>query len=1466
MVSTEQDAGKPVEGEGKPTTAIIPPPPPPPSRAKKETTKAEEATEVKPPVTEEGKPSGTKTVKTVKTETQEQKAPAAGVSKRGRPKAELTEEEKAEKAEERKTARREYMKGERTLPKVLGKLDKANEEIKPEDVESEADLINQSREKQGDKRDAINDLLDLEAKHRGTELGKRIKEVLNDTSRISKKELDDITKGRKVKAQERASKSNAGNVEAEAPNEGFKKDTNASQALKRIIDTGTPFQAFLAKRLLPFVMNTKFIVVEEGESLPEQLERHKEAWGEDENRSRGVYIENRATGEKTIYVRGSSGGEYQGINPTVVAHEVLHAALQQKLSLAKLAFDRGFSGDAKLTRAYTDLVKVMGNAEAEYNRLESEGKLPEGIADLKTKSEAFSNPHEFISYGMTDPAFQKFLMGAEGMKEKGEFVGEKLIQPLSSLYNKFVNTMRELLGITPDKFNALSDLIAVTDKVLSSRLTPDMQMVAKSERKLASEAAKGKEEVALEAKKASKKITAAQRKIQKSKDAQETVDGIDSLIRMRDPRVFLDTLKAIWSGLNVKKLQALLPAIQTDVIAEWGKNLGINHMDRTTRLLDDMHSMRSKMLGGAANVVEKWLEINTGMYGKYIKGKRNEVIDLSAVMHYSTDKGIDPSSNTKDPVLNKMWNGLSDTAKEVFVEVRDFYKSNYDLYRTLLNERIANLSIPGDLNNPDTPKGQLMVEIKKMYEAGKKLAPYFPLMRYGDYWLRVGSGKKKEFYMFESVVDRELFMRKRVRQLNAEGDARTLDQMKGDEDIETGNDLTALRNKSIDNNSAPLLKEIFELIGDSLENVEAEKLKDQIYQLYLQTMPEQSFRRQFIHRKGTAGFSGDALRNFVTSSTNMASQLARLKYSQPLMLAIDSAKESLKGNPEKDKLAMLVDELGERVKLDVAPPPIDSMARGAANIANKSAFLYFMTSVKTAVVQAASLPVMGLPVLLSRHSAPSVFLEMGKMMTVFNDVGVRDKDGKFSMPTLLNSRRVQLNAEEQRAGEAMMDRGISEVTMAYDLMDRRSTPTAKYSGAWRTATNMMGALFHHVERLNREVMFMTSFRLSRKEGLSFDDAVEQAVKDTHDSLGNFKESNRGRIMRGPLGRTLLQFKSYPTFVTTYFTRNAYRMMAGMDSAAKKEAAMQFFGSLFMSGLVAGYVGIPGASAAMGAAQGIINQMRDEDDDDPLEERDLQTWFRNVYVPSMFGEAQIGGHKISELLDAGVLDTLTGYNMSNSLSMNNMWFPDQKEQATEVATAQQYALSMAGPFASLMLNQIPSAIDSFKQGKTLQGIEKLLPAVLRAPVTAYRYSQEGVRTGTGAVIKEPEEFTRAQLIAQGLGARTTGLASQQEALFKANAIKAKVIQNKGELITRLDREAELGSNEAVDDAIEKILKFNYRNPTNAINTDNLPDMLQKRLEKRLASDRGFPIDEKFYPALAELLDVPIERLEREAAKE
>ena len=469
------------------------------------------------------------------------------------------------------------------------------------------------------------------------------------------------------------------------------------------------------------------------------------------------------------------------------------------------------------------------------------------------------------------------------------------------------------------------------------------------------------------------------------------------------------------------------------------------------------------------------------------------------------------------------------------------------------------------------------------------------------------------------------------------------------------------------------------------------------------------------------------------------------------------------------------------------------------------------------------------------------------------------------MPTMTTSKRVKANPEEKLAIEAMVERGISEVTMTYDLMDRKATPSENYTGAWNKTTRAMGALFHHAERLNREVMFMTSFRLSRKAGVPIDEAIEQAVSDTYTALGNFTAQERPRIMRSPVGRTLLQFKMFPAFVTTYYARNFYRMFANEDPKVKKEAATMFFGSLAMSGLLAGYVGIPGIDMAMGVVQGVINAMRSDDDDDELEKRDLSLWFRTVFMHNFFGDIKIGGKNLGDIVDEGLLNYLTGTDIAGSMSMNNIWFQDIKEQKTMQSTMQDYALGMMGPTAGFFFKQFPAAIDNWSQGKYMQGFEKILPSLFRNPVTAYRYSQEGAKSASGLPIKEPEEFTKGQLIAQALGFRTTGLAQVQEVNFKAEALRQQVLQKRAEVISRADLEATRGDDEALDKAIDAIVKFNSKNPTEAIKAKQLSKSLLDRAKARQASDRGFRVEKKLYPYLQDLLEPSRQQLERESAK-
>ena len=1273
---------------------------------------------------------------------------------------------------------------------------------------------------------------------------------------ITAKEKADIGQGIKIE-DERASRSDIHYTDksSDKVNNGFRRAKTGSQAIREIIKTGNAVQRFFARRIQNYLKGVKFVVIEKGDVLPAQLTSAKNAphW----ERAKGLYIENLVTGTRTVYVRGSSFGADQGVNNTTVLHELLHAALNRKLDMALDAIHGNHSLNSPLVKAYVDLVKVMDNAGRHFNDLARQGKLPAKIAALAGHGGIFSDPKEFVAYGLTDEDMQEFLHGAMGFEEE------------TSYFTQFVNAVRRFFGMDEDSINALSDLIVISDKLLTAKKTPKMRAQAKQQaadiiaKKKANMTATD-EKVSAAAKNKAAKVSATEKKIAISDRAQDIVENMGILGMLRDPQLFFDTFGrngSAWTALNTTKLKAILPALQTSVVVEWAHNLGINHMKQTERLMQDMSSMRAKSMVTASEIVTDWAKLSGGIFGK-LRGKKNELRDISNVMHAATDKGIDPDTNINDKELNTRWNKLSEPAKEIYRKVRNFYESNYNLYRALLDTRIGNLNID------DKDRDKIMAEIKKMYELGKRITPYFPLMRYGQYWVGVGQHKGRQFHMFESEIDRENFIKAEVRRLNKEGDTRTLEEMLKDEQITSGNDLKGLREKSVTAESSALLKKIFTLVDDSkgdLGNaIQAEALKDQIYQLYLTTMPEQNFRKQFVHRKGTAGFSGDALRNFINSSLNMANQMSRLKYAPQLLGEIDMAKESLKGNPEAAKLGMFIDELGERVKMEVNPKIESPFANNVANVANKYAFLYYMTSVKTALVQLASLPVFGAPVLFARHNPGDVVREMAKSLNIFNELGVL-KDGKFTMPTMTTSKRVKANPEEKLAIEAMVERGISEVTMTYDLMDRKATPSENYTGAWNKTTRAMGALFHHAERLNREVMFMTSFRLSRKAGVPIDEAIEQAVSDTYTALGNFTAQERPRIMRSPVGRTLLQFKMFPAFVTTYYARNFYRMFANEDPKVKKEAATMFFGSLAMSGLLAGYVGIPGIDMAMGVVQGVINAMRSDDDDDELEKRDLSLWFRTVFMHNFFGDIKIGGKNLGDIVDEGLLNYLTGTDIAGSMSMNNIWFQDIKEQKTMQSTMQDYALGMMGPTAGFFFKQFPAAIDNWSQGKYMQGFEKILPSLFRNPVTAYRYSQEGAKSASGLPIKEPEEFTKGQLIAQALGFRTTGLAQVQEVNFKVEALRQQVLQKKAEVISRADLEATRGDDEALDKAIDAIVKFNSKNPTEAIKAKQLSKSLLDRAKARQASDHGFRVEKKLYPYLQDLFEPSRQQLERESAK-
>lgn len=953
-------------------------------------------------------------------------------------------------------------------------------------------------------------------------------------------------------------------------------------------------------------------------------------------------------------------------------------------------------------------------------------------------------------------------------------------------------------------------------------------------------------------------------------------------------------LQASWDTLTSKGIYNLLPALTTSQITDWVGNR-IPHLTQVTRYVEKMSVMRSKMLASIADTVSPWADL--------AKKSISQAKLLSRVMHYATLSEVDPSTynnlqealakdsqllalrkkmsaasnpreraaykgqiTTREGKLTtayKLWNDLGPEGQSIFNKVRDHYRTTFNLHRAILDERIQKSSVPGSIDDASTPKGRLMAAIRQTYEDAKQIGVYFPLMRYGNYWMSFGSGVNKEFYMFESETQRNLFLNKRIRELQKAGDTRTKNEILESGEFDAGNDLTKLRNMTAE--ASEMLQGIFKIIDtQGVDN--KEELKDAVYQMYLMTMPEQSFRKQFIHRKGTTGFSGDALRNFVRSGYASAGQLSRLKFGPDITNELDAAHASLEGMPPADKvkLGLFLNEIGMRVGEELAPDIEDQTLNRIANGVNQAAFLWRLTSPKSAFANMTAIPIFGLPVLASHYGELKAAAALAKYYNVFNHTTFVNPDGEYTPLSVGMSNHVQSNPVLAAAFEEAAERGITEITRTYDLVAMARTPSTTHQSALsrgvRAGINLAGILFHHSERLNREVMFMTSFELAYNkavgEGLSggvngaaFNRAIDEAVKNTYDSMFNYTKYNRPRIMRKPTARVIFQFKLFPQQVTAYLIRNFVTMLKGskLNPRARREATTQLVGTLMMTGLFAGIVGLPLYSTIIGVIQGLRDAFRDKDDPIPIEERDLNLWFRMKWLPEHFGEA-------AKYFEKGPISVATNIDIGSSTSLNNLWFRDSKYDASTANEFNDFLINAAGPGASLVQDGL-KAYDDFRTGHFNEGVEKLLPAFAKGLYTQYVWGQEGIKVkGSQADILDKYEINKVERFWKAFGFNPTELTRIQEANYPAMELVQKAKDERKKIMNRLDLELSRGDDVAFEKALEDAVRFSLANPQKDLRIDGqtIAKSAIARAKLRAMADHGLIVPASLMPQLYDLV--------------
>ena len=1193
--------------------------------------------------------------------------------------------------------------------------------------------------------------------------------------------------------------------------------TTSSQTLSHIIKTGTEFQKRLARRLRSTVRNVKMVVVEKGQELPASVAAVKAKW----DRCLALYN----TEEKVVYTKGESYGRTNGLNAVVQLHELFHGATSQKIRTALAYMKMGRHLDSQMVKAVEGLQKIMDLARAELNKQIANGTADPDVHSLAVYGEAFTNLHEFVSYGNTDAKLQEFLKGVKGF-EKDE-----------GLFSPFIDGLRRLIGVAKEDANALSDLVQHTDQLISSRTPggwgfPEIGTLA-SAAIPPSPGGKTQEEMDADDNAAWGKVDASQR-------GQGRAAALKSFMALRDPRVIWARLEGIWDKLDNPARKAIALTFDRNGIASTiGKHIPALHeiADR----LQKMDGMAASIRAGAAK--------QAGMIVNFARKDRKAMEVLDRLIPASTlaryDPANPPASGVRAVKTDEAYASLKDAGQRVYRELRDYFADMHNTARDIMEASVDALDLPADA------KQKLMASVRLAFEEGR-IDPYFPLMRYGDYIFRIKERGADDYESFR-------FETKEDRNLAAEAYAKEQGAALEDLDVELAEDDNGKDLRTEVESRSKLLKEMYQAI-DSMDTADTNakaKLKDNMYQVYLDLMPEASVRKQFIHREEVVGFSTDTLRMINTQGIKIASALSKLQYGNELRNLSEQARRQLKGKEQYKAFVGAMDAIIDEALNPKPLGPIAGFFNPAAQAWTKYTFFHNLTSLSSALLQPADIMLTGAPVLIGNHG-PKAMVELTKMAQVTKQFGVWETlpDGtkRFRAPSIAYAKGlpdIELKAIADMVGEY----GLSTDTLANEIFDAATKPVNKADPKAvelaKDAANMLvfGGLMHHTERLSREVLGAVSFRLhyaemekaSPGDPANYANAVKAAVAEVDEALGDYSPGNRPQIMRGFLGKALSTYKFFPLTRIRLLGGNFFRMIPGLNKEGKIAAATKFFGILGTHSILTGVVGLP----MYGIIQALWGQwQRDEDAPQTMKDLDHDTWWRTEYLRKELGDGEFT-KLAKEIAKGGIANYATGMAISERLGLDNMVFrtPDPGKNLKE--SAANYAEAIFG--AQLTpIKAVQDAMEYYSQGEYQKAFESVAPKSMGTLSATERIYSEGIETKQGIPILNKGEVTKKELVGQALGFQSARVVEAQRIAHATDVIERGISSEKQAIVgkasvmflkainpNRSPEQRERFLNMYLE-TFQEIPKFNVKYPEHGIDGKEIDAKINAELEKIAAS--------------------------------
>ena len=843
-----------------------------------------------------------------------------------------------------------------------------------------------------------------------------------------------------------------------------------------------------------------------------------------------------------------------------------------------------------------------------------------------------------------------------------------------------------------------------------------------------------------------------------------------------------------------------------------------------------------KLWNGSIDKRKRATEATMKRIQNWLKGNPEKEAILNDVIATSTLEQVDPSKSRADykgkqsesgkdkqqvwDELQPQWAALKDEGQSVYKQMRDTYAKTYEDLLDLMFNRIDS-----SVKDKEDAK-KLKTEIYQRLATKGKIEPYFPLTRNGDYRLAYdGKGRDGNVEHFVEHYETSVERERAIKELEKEGGAKNITRFTGSS------------NKTY--KDAPPTS----FVNSILRTLEANKVDpevtDEIMRTFLSTLPESSFAQAFRKRKNTPGFSFDATSAFFTRSMGMSHQLANLEYSGKMYQLRDEINEHVKTTNNTEAARGLADELNSHIQTLVSPN-ISPWSK----VMTSTAFSWTLGfNVSSALVNMSQVPLVMMPYLGGKYGYSETTKAIGSATRLFFGSGLK-RNAEMTVPTADGKSKIEVRAgfsldnydfdakgvpenvkRLKELSQVAEDYGLLSRSMTHDIldMDEKSTPLNRVN-AWS------GFIFHHGERMNRQVSLIASYELEldrmAKEGKKIDsaartEAAKNAVQITELMNGGASAGSAPLLAKNSIGKIMFMYKRYGVSMYYMMFKTAREAMQSEDKKVRDAAMRQIVGIYASAGMMAGVQGLP----MFGILAAVYNLFKGDDEDD------AETAVRKYLGEGLFN---------------GAVNYLTGTAIANRIGLSDLLINSTgyREQDNAVLAFLQL---MGGPVYGVA-DRLQQGAKLISEGETERGLERMLPAGIANGFKGIRFATEGANTLRGDPIVG--EISTANAFAQAFGFAPAEYTRQLEINASLKNIERRATKERTKMLRDYYIAARNGDSDGMSDAIEDIMKFNKAHPTAAITPETIQNSMAQHMKTSQEMYHGVTLNKKLRPELLE----------------